>query len=176
MASEKGSAYFGGLPAGTVTGNTNFVGYEAGTPNVAKNYAPTMAGAASSPVATDAEGQITASHFLGSGTAPTVAGGTNAGSGGSFAISVTGTDAKMQVTLTCGNGAGSPTNAPLFVVTFAQPFATAPYPVMSPCTMVTAGDMSSHDLSIAATTTTLTVSSAGSAFSNGAIIQLNIQT
>ena len=121
-------------------------------------------------------GAATAEHFVGGGSTPTVAAGSGAGTNGDLAISIAGTDASMQVSLTFGSGAGT---GALFVVTFATPFATAPFPVFSAASAATGLDIgsgSSHELYIGATTTTLTVSAQTGTFSNGAAVLFNIKT
>lgn len=121
-------------------------------------------------------GVTTAEHYVGGGAAPTVAAGPGAGTNGDLAISIAGTDASMQVSLTFGSGAGV---GALFTVTFATAFSSAPFPVFSAASAAAGLDIgsgSSHELYISATTTTLTVSAQTGTFSNGASVVFNIKT
>ena len=103
---------------------------------------PTFAGAT-------INGNITSQHYLGGGSAPTVATTVTGGA----SVTVTGTDAKMTVTLTLG--ATTPSGA-LFTVTFASAFSTAPSPVFSAANSNSA-PIAYNGYYIAATTTTLTL-------------------
>jgi hypothetical protein len=163
------SAFANALPvASAVTANTRLTGVESNGPT-AQTYEPTTAGAANSLVATDANGQVMATHFLASGM-PTVAVGPLLGAGSSATIS--GTDASMQVSVTGGSGNGTV----LFTVTFANAFATAPFPTFSCCSNTTAAQLVTHQFFISATTTTLTITMGFNSISNGTVYTFNIRT
>jgi len=167
------SAFANGLPAASaVTANTRLAGIE-NTGPTAQQYAPTTTGAASSLVATNPLGEITATHFIGTGT-PTVAAGPGSGATTPATISITGTDASMQVSFTT-NQAGINAGV-MFTVTFATPFAVAPTPTFSPASPATANDLIIHEFWISATTTTLTMTAGAGTFGNGITVTLNIKT
>ena len=78
----------------------------------------------------DVAGPVRAQHFVGAiaGSAPTIGGGTGAGSAPS--VSVAGTDSAMSVSVTPGSGAVS--NSNIASVTFGTPFSAPPLCVFSP--------------------------------------------
>lgn len=67
---------------------------------------------------------ITATHQIAGGTAPTVAVGAGAGTGGSPGATIAGHDTDFAVTLTTGTVIGTGT---IFTVTFGNAYTTAPY-------------------------------------------------
>jgi hypothetical protein len=88
------------------------------------NRAAALANLLPSGVSMNAAGEVSATHFLGSGSTPTAATGSAMGSGGSLtAPTVVGTDVSFQVTLTTGL---STTAGTLFTITFANSFTTTP--------------------------------------------------
>jgi len=144
MPSERFSAVAKGLPvASGITSQTALTGIETGGP-VAQTYAPTTTGAASSIVATNGSGEVVGQHFIGSGSTPTVAGGSAMGSGGSLtAPTVVGTDVSFAVTLTTGL---STTAGTLFTITFANAFTVAPpAPTLTPGNLTAASQFITHD-------------------------------
>jgi len=127
----------GNFSCGTITANVT--GTASGNLLPSNNLSDVASAATSlanllpSPVAINSNGEITCTHVLGSGT-PTVAIGSAAqGTGGSPAISISGTDRSMQVSVTTGTGL-SGTN--FFTVTFHTPFASPPFPVFTPANII----------------------------------------
>lgn len=80
-------------------------------------------------------GTITGPHYEGNGTAPTIAVGSGAGTGGS--ASIAGTDAVGTITLTVGTSPG--VINPLFTVAFNATYSTSPRMVLFPLDGATAG-------------------------------------
>jgi hypothetical protein len=101
-------------------------------------------------------GAATAEHFIGAGSTPTVAAGEGMGYGGGLAISISGTDASMEVTLTTGSS-GLVGGVAMFTVTFANAFTTAPSPTFSPGNSPSAAVLQTNRIYITATTTGLTL-------------------
>jgi hypothetical protein len=109
-----------------------------------RNKATALANLLPSGVSMDAAGEVSATHFVGSGTTPTVAGGSAMGSGGSLTEpTVVGTDVSFAVTLTTGL---STTAGTLFTITFATPFTVAPpAPTLTPGNLAAASQFITHD-------------------------------
>lgn len=146
-------------------------------PNKVTAAADLGLGAASSPTfaGVTITGTVTADHFVGSGTAPTVAVGS--GAGGGATASIAGADASMQVTL--NTGSSTTINSTVLTVTFGTSFASAPYPTFSPVNQPAAlitGD-SNAALTITATTTGFTMQvTGGGKLANNTTYILNIKT
>jgi hypothetical protein len=79
---------------------------------------------------------VTATHQIGQGTAPTVAVGAGAGTGGSPGATITGHDTDFAVTLTTGTAAAT---GVIFTVTFGTAYTSAPYFQVTPANANAAG-------------------------------------
>ena len=102
---------------------------------------------------------ITVTHQIGGGTAPTVAVGAGAGTGGSPGATITGHDTDFVVTLTTGTTAGT---GVIFTVTFGAAYASAPIVQVTPASAATAALVGGLTQSYPTSTTTTTVLNSGS--------------
>lgn len=96
---------------------------------------------------------ITATHQIAAGTAPTVAAGAGAGTGGSPAATIAGHDTDFAVTLTTGTAAAT---GVIFTVTFGTAYGTAPY-VQVTAANANAAALATATLATYATSTTTTM-------------------
>src|SRR5206468_4091693 len=96
-----------------------------------------MAATGAKPVIIKADGALTSYHFAGGSGTPTIAAGTGAGTGAT--VSITGTDAAGEITITTGT---SPTaGAALATVTFNTAYSTAPYITLQRSSTASPSDM-----------------------------------
>lgn len=124
------------ISGGTATSGSNIMlGGTAGFSGLAVGAAGTVLGSTgSAPAYTLTPGSlgtltsITATHQIAGGTAPTVAVGAGAGTGGSPAATITGHDTDFAVTLTMGTTTAT---GVIFTTTFGTAYASAPYVVIT---------------------------------------------
>ncbi len=103
----------------------------------------------------EVNGTAAALHQKGIGSAPSVAAGTGAGTGGT--ASIVGTDSAGRVSVTLG--VLPATDAPTAVVTFATAYATPPYVVFSPANLDTTALTGSRAVHVTSTTSGFTIMS-----------------
>jgi hypothetical protein len=99
-------------------------------------------------------GTIKALHYEGLGPAPTITSGPSVAVGTGATVSITGTDAAFEVTLTTGTGAKSA--GTLLTVTFSTPYTAAPYEVFSASSSESAG-LATRGVGVYSTSTTTNV-------------------
>ena len=111
-------------------------------------------------------------HLQGTSNAPTAAIGAGAGAGPDAAATLTGTDLAFQLTVAAD---GSPTgsNAVVATVTFATPYATAPYAVFSPANNAAAALTGATSCYVTTTPTQLVLHSGASALSDDVTYAFN---
>jgi hypothetical protein len=100
----------------------------------------------------------TVTHQISGGTAPTVAVGAGAGTGGSPGATIAGHDTDFAVTLTMGTTTGT---GVIFTVTFGTAYATAPYVQVTPASAATAALVGGTTQCYPTSTTTTMVLNSG---------------
>ena len=103
----------------------------------------------------DVNGPARAIHFIGGGSAPTLAAGTGAGT--SPTVSIAGTDTAGTITVTTGTSPA--TNATIVTVTFATAYASGPYCLVTPANAATAALGSAAAFVSSSSTTTFLLTS-----------------
>lgn len=106
-------------------------------------------------------------HFIGNSTAPTVAAGAGAGTGGSPAASLTGTDAGGVITVTTGTIAATGVVA---TITFNLAYGSAPYVVITPANAATALLSGVTMVYVSAGTTTFVINSGSTGITAGGAV------
>jgi hypothetical protein len=124
---QLGSAYsnssFPGLPAGGLSlwcANSS-IGYVAGTSHIFQ-----VGSGTNSQIASITSSGITSKHFIGGGSAPTIAAGAGAGTGPT--VSIAGSDTAGTVTVTTGTSPSA--SSVVTTITFATAYGSAPKGVL----------------------------------------------